>query len=132
MHHFGGGELAGLDGVGTVIANAAGEFGSIQIADAQDFAGDELAFATGDAGRQQALAVFAQGFFRAVIHEQGALGMMKEGDPTFAALESGRLRNEEGAFFFTGENVGEHIIFMAGGDDERDAGADHDFGGLDF
>lgn len=58
---------ARLYGRGIEITNPAGKFGAVQIADADDVAGGEIPFATRDAGRQEAFAVFAQSFFCAVI-----------------------------------------------------------------
>jgi len=88
---------------GIKAGDTAGEFGAIQIADTNDVTGCKIAFASCDAGRQQAFAVFAQGFARSVIHDQRALGVMKERNPAFTSLQSAGLRHEQGALLFASE-----------------------------
>ena len=92
----------------------------------------KFAFAPRHARRQQALALFAQRQFRAVVHKQRALGMMKKRNPAFAALQFVRLRDKQRAFVFAGQNFRQHVFLFAGRDDERDAGAHGDFCRLDF
>ena len=94
MHQFHPGELERLDLDRTEITDAAGELGPVQVADPHDFTGDELALTPRDSRRQQTPSFFAQGLLCPFVHEQSALGVMKEGNPALAAFEPGRLRNE--------------------------------------
>ena len=89
MHHFHPLQFPGLDLGGTEAGDAAGEFGAVQVANPHHFPGRKLTIAPRDAGRQQALPPFAQCLFGARIHEQRALGMVKKGDPSLAALAAG-------------------------------------------
>src|ERR1043166_1168100 len=84
VHRFAAGPLPPADFLAREFANAAGKFRPVQIANAHDVPAGELAFATGDARTEQALARFPQGLPRAVIHKQRALGMVKKCDPAFA------------------------------------------------
>ena len=102
MDDFHAFELASLDlGCGEA-GDAAGKLSAIQVANPDDVPGLKLAFAAGDARGQQASAVFAESFFRAGIDEQGAFRMVKEGNPTFAALKAAGCGDEEGPLFLTG------------------------------
>ena len=85
MDDLGAGELAAAEGFGIEVGDAAGELRPVRVDDADDVAGVELAFDVGDARRQQALAVLAQRDLRALVDDDGALGMMEEGDPALKA-----------------------------------------------
>lgn len=106
--------------------DATGELGAVLVADADDLVLREVAFATRDAGREQAAAILSQSLLRAVVHEERALGMMEKGDPALAAGHLVRLRDEESAFFSAAENVRKHGGLPPAGDDERDARARDD------
>ena len=58
--------------------------------------------------------------------------MVEKGNPAFASLQPVRLRHEQRAFFFTGQNSGEHMLLLSRSDDQRNAGTSHYFGGLNF
>ena len=106
--------------------DATGELGAVLVADADDLVLREVAFATRDAGREQAAAILSQSLLRAVVHEERAFGMMEKGDPALAAGHLVRLRDEESAFFSAAENVRKHGGLPPAGDDERDARARDD------
>ena len=52
VHHLDASELPARDRFGIKIADSAGELGSAQVADANDFTGGEIAFTTHDSRRQ--------------------------------------------------------------------------------
>src|SRR5258706_2838176 len=95
MDHFDPAQVAILNFLRIEAGDATGKFRSIQIADPDDFAGGEFAFAPRDARRQQTPATLTQGFFGPGIDEEGALRMMEERNPPFAALQPGGLRHEQ-------------------------------------
>src|ERR1035441_3365258 len=132
MHHFHMVELAGFDLGGAKAGDASGKFGAVQIADPHHVPGGKLPVAPRDAGRQQALPAFAQGLLGARVHEQRALGMVEERNPSLAALQAGWTRHEQGAFFLAGHHAGQHALLAPRGNDERDAGPDGDLGGLNL
>lgn len=132
MDDFGVREGAGADGFGVASREAAGELAAVGVADADDFAGVEIAFAAGDAGQEEAAALFAEGATGAVIDEEAAAGVVEEGDPAFAAWELAGAGAEEGALLLAGEDAGEDVAFAAAGDDEGEAGAHGDAGGFEF
>src|ERR1035441_3263185 len=82
MHDFHVVELPGLDLGGAKAGDASGKFGAVQIADPHHVPGGKLPVAPRDAGRQQALPAFAQGLLGARVHEQRALGMVEESNPS--------------------------------------------------
>src|SRR5207244_6335837 len=84
MHNFNSLQLAGADLRGLEGADSARELSAVQVADPDDLPGLKLAFAAGDARRQEALAALAQRFLCAAIHEQRAFGMMEECDPALS------------------------------------------------
>lgn len=55
---------------------------------------------------------------------------MKEGDPAFAPWQTDGLGDKNGAFVLAFQDIGEDGFFFAGGDDERNSGANDNFGGL--
>src|ERR1051325_10224604 len=132
MDDFALGNRLGADFSGAGACDAAGELSAIGVANTDDFARIESALHMGDSGQKEAAALFAQGFFRAIIDSERAGGAMIESDPTFAAGELARLGNEEGAFGGAGSGRREDVGLAAAGDNERDAGANYDFRGVDF
>ena len=69
MDHFRSGKLPRLDLSRRELADAARKFGPIQIAESDDISRKEVAFATRDAWREQALASFAQRLLGPFINE---------------------------------------------------------------
>src|SRR5207247_355163 len=65
VHHFGARHLLRVDFTGTKLTYSACEFRAVQVANPHHVARAECALAARDAGRQQALALFAQGVLRA-------------------------------------------------------------------
>src|SRR5215813_11276443 len=86
VHDFDAFEFTRLDLAGAEAGNAARKLGTVQVTNAHDLARIKFAFTSGNARRQQALAVFPQGFPGAGVDEQRAFGMMEKGDPTLASL----------------------------------------------
>src|SRR5207249_6905793 len=123
MHNFNSLQLAGADLRGLEGADSARELSAVQVADPDDLPGLKLAFAAGDARRQEALAALAQRFLCAAIHEQRAFGMMEECDPTLSPPQSCWLRHKQCAFVLAAEHAGQHGLFPAGGDDQWNTGA---------
>src|SRR5881397_3577204 len=80
MHDFDPLEPSGLDFAGVKTGDAAREFHAVQIANPHDFTRLKITLATRHAGRQEALAAFAQRLLGALVHEERASGMMKKGD----------------------------------------------------
>ena len=105
-------EFAGADFIGVEPADAARKLGAVNVADAHDIAPGEVAAAPGHAGRQEALALVAQGVARAVVHPQGAFGVMKKSDAPLAALETGGTRDKKSPFVLAAEDVGEDALFL--------------------
>src|SRR6185295_5897355 len=102
MDDFALGNRFGADFSGAGASDGAGEFGSVGVADADDFAGIERAVDFGDAGKEEAASLFAQGFFGAVIDGERAGRAMVKGDPAFAAGELAGFGNEKRAFVGAG------------------------------
>src|SRR5208283_1031045 len=100
MYNLNALEFASIDFAGVVAGDAPGEFHAIHIANANDLSAFEPAFATGDAGRQQTFPAFAQSPLGAVVHEQRAFGVMKEGNPAFATFKPRGPRHKKGALDF--------------------------------
>src|SRR5215475_8284449 len=88
-------QSASLDFLGRKPRDAAGKFSAIEVADSNDIAGGESAFALPNARRKETPTAVAQGLLRALVHSQETLGMMEKGDPSFAALELCGVRNEQ-------------------------------------
>src|SRR6185503_8970057 len=101
--------------------DAARELSAVQIAHAHDVAGHERPFTTAEARRKQALAFFTQRRARPVVDEERALGMMKEGDPTFVAFQTAGAWNEEGSHLLPCQNLLQHGRLAARRDEEWDA-----------
>ena len=116
-------ECAGADFFSVKSADAAREFGAVQVADAYNVAFSEIAVATGHTGRQEAFTLFAQRVHRSLVHPERALGMMEKGNATFVALETAWARGEKGSLVIPTDNVGEDAFLFAGGYDHRDAGS---------
>ena len=112
MDHLGARQLPGIDLGRRMPRDATRELGPVHIANAHDVAGFELAFTSRDAGWKQTLARFAQRLARAIIHVKRAAGMMKKGNPAFSPLQLVRLRDEQGAFVFAGDNAREALLFF--------------------
>src|SRR4030095_3757852 len=104
MHHFRARQLASRDLSGGKARDAPREFVSVQVTDADDFAGAELAFAIAHPGWQKALAALAPRPFRAFVDAQCAARMMKERDPTLPSFQTMHLRHKQGPFVLTVEN----------------------------
>src|SRR5207247_737883 len=79
MHHLDPLELPGFNFTCIKPYDSAGELQAVQITNAHDFPRRELALAPRHARRQQTLARVAQGLLGALVHEQRAFGMVKEG-----------------------------------------------------
>ena len=58
--------------------------------------------------------------------------MMKKRYPTFASLELLGLSDEQSPFILGGQDTSEIVLLPAGGNDERNSGADHDLGCLEL
>src|SRR5664280_1626397 len=115
-------ELPGFDLGGAKSGDAASEFGAVQIANPHHLTGRKITVAPGHAGWQEALPPFAQRLPGARIHEQRAVGMVKEGNPSLAATKPGRLRHEQSALFFARHHASHYLLLSARGDHERDPG----------
>src|SRR6516162_5957796 len=72
MYQLDAGELFPADFIRTKFCNAAGKLHSVQVANTDDISSIKIAFAAGDARREQALSIFAQGLFSAFINIQRA------------------------------------------------------------
>src|SRR5262249_38897025 len=100
-----------------------GEFVAGRVVDAHEIAGLEFAGRTDDTFREQALAAFANGRARAVVHNEGAGRALEKGNPTFPAFKLAGTRNKQRAGLVARQRVA---------DDHRNAGTGDDFGGFDF
>src|SRR5260370_2741203 len=112
MHDLDSLELPRLDFSGAEPGDAAGELGTVQIANPNHIAGRELALASGNAGRQQASAVLTKRLSGAGIDEQRALRMMKERNPPFPALEPRRMVHDQPSFLLAGHNTSQRLSLL--------------------
>ena len=87
MHDFFLRQFAFTNHGGIKSRDAAGEFSAVEVADTDDVTDGKRTFATGDAGWQEAFAIFTQGEFGAVINKQCTFRIMKKGDPFLAMLK---------------------------------------------